>query len=363
MPGLPQRQTLVTQLTAIMRREIALGKWRDWLPNERSLSDTLQVSRNTLRTALAELRREGVIQAMHGSGNRILTTPVEDTTRPLSQDVAVLSPDPIERLRPNFTLWIDRLRILCGAKGYRLRVLHGRQYFRTNPGPALHKLLRQQPHGCWILILAGKATQRWFVENRIACVVAGSVHSGVDLPFCAQDHRAMARDAAKRMFALGHRKIALLIRRTGLAVDQESELGFQTATAEASGPTREALICRHDDTVAGVCLQVRQLMRQQPPPTALLVTNAHYHLSVAGCLQQLGKRVPQDVSIISRTDDPFLEFVAPTPARYAARPREMAEGLLSLVQPFLAGGKVTRRKVQIPPRFVAGESLGPAPQV
>lgn len=362
MPGLPQRQTLVSQLTAIMRQEIARGKWRDWLPNERTLSDTLQVSRNTLRTALAELQREGVIEARHGSGNRILATPSGGENQPLNQDVAILSPDPIERLRPNFTLWIDRLRILCGAKGYRLRVLHGRQYFRTNPGPALHKLLRQQPHGCWILILAGEATQRWFAENRVPCVVAGAVHRGVNLPFCAQDHRAMARDAARRMFALGHRKIALLIRRTGLAVDTESELGFQQAAAEAGSPRCEALICRHDDTVAGVCQQVRQLMRQQPPPTALLVTNAHYHLSVAGCLHQMGRRIPEDVSIISRTDDPFLQFVAPMPARYAARPREMAEGLLALTQPFLDGEKLSRTSVRIPPRFVPGESLAPAPK-
>jgi DNA-binding LacI/PurR family transcriptional regulator len=361
MPGLPHRQTLVAQLTTIMRREIAQGTWRDWLPNERALSDTLQVSRNTLRTALAELRREGVIRAMHGSGNRILAAPGAEGNSPPNQEVAVLSPDPMERLRPNFTLWIDRLRILCGAKGYRLRVLHGRQYFRTNPGATLHKLLRQQPHGCWILILAGIATQRWFEENHVPCVIAGAVHRGVDLPFCAQDHRALARDAAKRMFALGHRKIALLIRRTGLAIDLESELGFHEAAAEASGPACEALICRHDDTVAGVCQQVRQLMRQKPPPTGLLVTNAHYHLTVSGCLQQMGRRVPQDVSIISRTDDPFLEFMSPTPARYATLPREMAGGLLSLVQPFLAGGKTTRRNVRIPPRFLAGESLGPAP--
>jgi DNA-binding LacI/PurR family transcriptional regulator len=192
-------------------------------------------------------------------------------------------------------------------------------------------------------------------------VVAGTVHVGVNLPFCAQDHRAMARDAARRMFALGHRKIALLTRNTGLAVDLESELGFTEAAAQAKGPPREAMVCRHADSVPGVCLQVRQLMRLQPAPTALLVTNAHYHLTVSGCLQQLGKRVPADVSIISRTEDPFLQYVSPTPARYAARPREMAEGLFTLVEAMVDPTRPMPPSVRIEPRFIAGASLGPPP--
>jgi DNA-binding LacI/PurR family transcriptional regulator len=307
------------------------------------------------------LQRDGVIEALHGSGNRILAAPASpDGEVPATKDVAILSPEPIERLRPNFTLWIDQLRILCGAKGYRLHVLHGRQYFRTNPEPALHRLVRQQPHGCWIVVLAGQATQRWFEANRVPCVIAGTVHVGVDLPFCAQDHRAMSLDAAKRMLALGHRRIALLTRRTGLAVDVESELGFHEAAAAWNGSRCEPSICRHDDTVLGVCHHVRQLMRRTQPPTALLVTNAHYHLTVSGCLHQLGKRIPEDVSIVSRTDDPFLEYVLPTPARYATRPREMANGLLALIQPVLDVGRMQCHSVRIPPRFIPGESLARA---
>lgn len=359
MSILPQLQTLSSQLAVILRREIARGAWGEWLPNERVLSQRLQVSRNTLRTALGELQQAGIIRAIHGSGNRILLRPesVEPTAAP--RDLAVLSPEPAERLRPNVTLWIDRLRVLCGEKGYRLQVVHGRQYFRPNPAAALEKLMRQQPHAGWILILGGRATQHWFELNRVPCVVAGTVHVGISLPYCAQDHRAMARDAAQRLFVLGHRKIALLTRRSGLAVDAESEAGFSDAAAGRSDG--EVVICRHDDTVAGVCLQVRQLMRQDPAPTGLLVTNAHFHLTVSGCLQQLGLRVPRDVSLISRTDDPFLGYVTPEPARYTALPRQMAAGLLTLVEPLLAGRRLPRRSIAIPPRFIPGLSLGPAP--
>jgi LacI family transcriptional regulator len=357
MSFLPQRQTLVAQLVTLLQREVAAGTWHDWLPNERRLSDTFQVSRNTLRRALRELERVGVIETKHGAGNRIVKAPANRARHGARvRDVAILSPEPIERLRPSFTLWIDQLRAVCAARGYRLQVLHSRQLGRANPSQGLQKVIRQHPHGCWILILASKAAQRWFETNRIPCVVAGTVHVGIDLPYCAQDHRVMARDAARRFAAAGHRRIAILTRRTGLAADSESEAGFVEGASKS-----DALIMRHDDTVAGVRQQVRALMAQVPRPTGLLVTNAHYHLTVSTCLQQLGWRVPRDVSLISRTDDPFLNYLSPTAARYATRPREMAAGLLSLVEPFLAGTAPTPRTVHIPPRFIAGESLGPAP--
>jgi GntR family transcriptional regulator, transcriptional repressor for pyruvate dehydrogenase complex len=42
------------------------------LPGERELSETLGVSRLTLRSALARLAAEGLVQAVHGSGTRVL---------------------------------------------------------------------------------------------------------------------------------------------------------------------------------------------------------------------------------------------------------------------------------------------------
>jgi DNA-binding LacI/PurR family transcriptional regulator len=358
MLNLPQRNSLVSQTAAFLRDEINRGGWNEWLPSERTLCESLQVSRNTLRAALGQLKREGIIDPKHGAGNRISARPTKPKSGTLrSHDVAFLTPSPLEQLRPTQTLWIDEMRAMLSERGCRLHVFHGLQYFRTNPGPALQKLVRQNPHACWILMLSNEKTQRWFEQNRIPSVVAGSVYSGIDLPFRDLDHKAMCRHAAGVMLGAGHRKVALLIQKSRRAGDLESEAGFIEGVRQSPHTDAEVVIGNQEPTVAGLCNTLRRLMEQKPPPTALLVANPHYFLTVVTRLGQMGWRVPHDISVLSRDDEPFLSFVVPEPGRYLTSPYTLAKSLLRPVLEQLEGGVVTHRAIRIMPDFIRGDSL------
>jgi LacI family transcriptional regulator len=360
MLDLPQRHSLEKQTADLLRERIARGAWREWLPAERALCELLQVSRSTLRRALAQLQREGAIRAEHGAGNRILARAAAPRGRLRTREVALLAPDPLERLRPSQALWIDELRAMLAERGCRLHVLHGRQFFRANPGAALEKLVRQHPHGAWVLLMASPACQLWFARRGLPCVVAGSCHAGVELPFRDLDHRAMCRHAAGVLLGLGHRRLAFVAQQAQLAGDLESEAGFLEGVRGSRHPDATVLLCHHDATAAGIAQTLRRLVAQKPAPTALLVANAYHCLAVVSGLAGLGLRVPADISVISRDEDPFLSFLVPAPARYVASPRALARSLLQPVAELLEGGPVSRRAARLMPQFVRGASLAPA---
>lgn len=357
--SLPQRQSLVAQTVAFLNAQIDGGAWHEWLPSERSLCELLQVSRNTLRAALAQLRKDGRVRPVHGAGNQILRGPGSENARPRSQDVALLTPEPIERLRAMQSLWIDDMRALLSERGVRLRVFHGHHYFGTSPGPALQKLVSRNPHGCWILMLAGEHVQRWFSKNRIPCIVAGSTYPGLDLPFRDLDHRAMCRHTAGVLLGLGHRRFAMLTPKLGRAGDLASEAGFVEGVRQSRHADAEAMVIHHEDTVAGIALALRRILRLQPVPTALMIVHPHTYLAVTTRLAQLGVRCPGEISLVSRDDDPFLEFVVPAPARYVVGPHVLARGLLRPVLELLEGSPVTQHASMIMPEFSRGESIAP----
>lgn len=347
----------MSQTVAILRDEIARGAWREWLPGERTLCSDMQVSRNTLRAALAQLKREGLLSPEHGSGNRILCPRSMRKSELRFCDVALLTPEAIERLRPSLTLWIDDLRAMLSERGCRLHVFHGPQFFRANPAATLKKLVGQHPHGCWVLALSNETTQRWFDRNGVPSVVAGSVCAGINLPFCDIDHRAICRHSAGVMLGLGHRKLALLIQKSRRAGDLESEAGLLEGVRQSPHADAELVVVYHEGTVESICHRLRRLMEQKQPPTALLLANAYHYVTVVSGLMHGGWCVPQQVSIVSRDEDPFLSFLVPAPARYTVNPHIMARTLLRSVLELLEGGAVTHRLVRIMPDFVRGESL------
>lgn len=351
--------SLPVQVAAALREEIDRGVWSEWLPGERTLTETLQVSRKTLRKALAHLQREGRVEAVHGQGHRIMARAAPATAGAQGEAVvALLTPDPLERMRPYTSLWVNHLKTLLAEKGARLRAFDGRKFFTQHPAKALEKLRAQHPAACWLLANSTEATQRWFSEHAVPCVVAGSCHPGIELPQADLDHYALCRHAAGVLLGAGHRRVALLNERSGRAGDVESEAGFIAGVRESPHGDALPLVIHHEHSPASLGKAVQRLLEMPNPPTALLLSNGASYLTVISVLAQSGLRVPRDVSVVSRDDEPFLEFLVPPPTRYATSPHAFAKKLLKPLLQSLAGEAIVPRSTRILPAYSKGGSLG-----
>jgi DNA-binding LacI/PurR family transcriptional regulator len=362
MLKLPQRQSLEKQTATVLQEEIMRGTWRELLPGERALCEMLQISRHTLRGALGQLQRDGLINAVQGVGNRITATPVKPERKRLaSQDVGLLIPGELADLVPNHILWIDQLRAMLGERGCRLHMFHGRKYAQRDPGRALQRLLTQHAHKCWILLLSAEPVQKWFEKQRVPCIVAGTIYAGVELPYCDLDHRASCRHAAGVLLGRGHRRVALVIQKSRRAGDLESEAGFAEGIRRSAYEDTEVMIAYHDATAAGILATVKRLMQRKPAPTALLVTNVFHYLTVVTGLAQMGYRVPEDVSVVSRDGEAYYSYLVPAPTHYLVDPGHFAKALMTPVLQLLEGGAISKRAVHIMPEFQSGQSIAPLP--
>jgi LacI family transcriptional regulator len=359
----PQRyQTLPAQVGARIIAEIEKGTWSGWLPGERDLAKTLQVGRKTLRKALAHLQRDGAIATQHGLGHRINTpTSPPGAAAKAETSVGLLTAEALENLRPYTALWVDELRSLLFENNVRLAAFSGHRFFTGRPGRALARLVEQNPQTCWVLAHSNKNVQEWFHERRIPCIIAGSSHPGLPLPNVDLDFFAMCRHAVGAMLRLGHRRIALLIQESDRAGDLESERGFEDGARSSPHADVESLVVRHDGTVDDAYGALRRLFGLAKPPTAVLVAQSSFYLTTIAFLAERGLRVPRDVSLMSREDETFLNYLRPTPARYAGNPKIYAKRLLLQLQLSFAGETGAHAIHRIDAKYLPGASLGPAP--
>lgn len=355
----PQRyQSLPAQVAARIVVEIERGTWGGWLPGERALAQTLQVGRKTLRKALGHLQRDGAIATQHGQGHRIVSGKGK-TKRAVASGLSVglLTPEPLELLRPFTALWVDELRSLLFGNNVQFETFTGQRFFTAHPEKSLARLVGQNPQTCWVLAHSNEQVQQWFHAQRIACIIAGSTHPGLPLPSVDVDYFGLCRHAVGEMLRLGHRRIALFTRQSQRAGDLESERGFEDGARHSPHADAAPLIVRHDGTVEGAYRALARMFTAGTAPTAVLVAQSPYYLTTTSYLAERGLRVPRDVALLSRDDESFLAYLKPEPARYSCNPKTYAKRLLLQLQLAFEGETGAHTIHRIEPKFLPGASL------
>jgi LacI family transcriptional regulator len=120
--------------------------------------------------------------------------------------------------------------------------------------------------------------------------VPGFVSVGVDA-FGA------AYDGTNHLVGHGHRSIALVIGRGGAAGDELRERGWLQATRDAG--LSDGAIAREAWSRAGGYAAGRRLFGGTSFPSAVFVSSDIQAVGVLRALHELGRRVPQDVAIVS----------------------------------------------------------------
>lgn len=362
MLPLPQKTVLASQVVEILRTEVSSGRWKGWLPSERTLCDLLKISRPTLRRALKSLEGERAVRPVHRKGYQILPGAARAAANQEPVTVHLLSPDPLGQLRHYSHLWIAELRFKLFKHGYDLQVHHGGHYLGPGAERSLARLVAQYPNGVWILVHSSRIIQRWFTTHGIPAVITGSRHEGCNLSRVVVNMEAVCRHAAGELIRLGHRHIALVRMKTDRAGDLESDRGFLNGAELARHAVRAQIIQYDEDDPAVIARTLQRLMRLRNAPTGLLMAHASGYATVATWLSENGKRIPADISLICREDDSFLRYLMPRPASYQHSPRSFALKVDSLVQQLIRQPKKVAREIHIIPRYRPGHSVGPPPR-
>lgn len=342
-----RRTNLAETVREALHEALADGRFGAFLPGEPRLAELLGVSRVTLRSALLELKKEGLIAPHRGRRTAILAKPASAgkksgaaPRKPVPAESAgrilFLSPQRLSELSPGVLLVLDLLRAEMERHDLVLEHRHCHAFTMSAGGKALEKLTLAEPAGVYLLHQAPSGAQAWFAARKLRAIVVGTPVEDSQLPGVHTDLHATARHAVKLLRTAGHAasRIGLLVSDADLPDNRSVSAGF------VEGGAAPAMIRRHpvENEELHAWLARRPPFAGPVPPTAIITAWPAAALALIGTLAIRGdSKIPRDTSVVCLYDDPAFAMLVPYVTRYRRPPEKYVSILTRLIRRTLRG--------------------------
>ncbi len=175
-----------------------------------------------------------------------------------------------------------------------------------------------------------------------------------DLPIVLIDHRGInthvptiavtnekgGYDATKYLISLGHRAIAFITGVLDFGCSIERLEGYKVALASHDIAFESRFVTLGDFTESSGYASAKALMNQHNPPTAIFCSNDEMAIGAMKAIQDMGLRVPHDVSIIGFDDISKASMVYPPLTTIRQPLFEMGEHAAKLLVDLINGTKI-----------------------
>ena len=140
---------------------------------------------------------------------------------------------------------------------------------------------------------------------------------GINCDSVLVDNKKAAEDAVRYFIGRGHRNIGIIGGPEEVFTAQERMAGYYKALESAGIPVSESLIWHGDYTIQGGVRGLEELVQNNPEMTAVFVTNYEMTMGAMIGVNELGIRIPEQLSMIgfdnlqfARACNPKLTIVA-----------------------------------------------------
>lgn len=156
----------------------------------------------------------------------------------------------------------------------------------------------------------------------------------------------------------GHRRIALVAGRPGLATTRERIEGYRLGLQRSELRFESRLMISGGSDAAGGDEAVRRLLSLTAPPTALVIGNNHMTIGAMRALHNAGLAVPRDIALVAFDDFEWADLFSPRLTTIAQPCTELGAEAMRLLLTRLLDPAQPARSVRLSSRFVHRDSCG-----
>ncbi len=204
---------------------------------------------------------------------------INDRAGDLNYDLLLFSTSPTKQIEKSYTT-------LCKERNVEGAIISGLRL----DDPYLHEVIDQ---------------------NAFPCVLIDIPRTGDNVGHITSDSRVGASMAVRHLLEGGHRRIAMINGHDQASVSKERYEGYKDALREAGLEVREDSVYDGFFTEDGGAEAMYQILIRHPDVTAVFCASDLMALGAMRTLEKLGRKVPDDMSVIGFDDITISAYCSP----------------------------------------------------
>lgn len=224
-------------------------------------------------------------------------------------------------------------------------------------------LAEKQVDGILFVAVSGMTLQhiQKLQARRLPLVVIDRDVPGATIDSVMVDNARGGWLATRHLIELGHRHIGCIAGPSDLTPSAERVRGYRQALAGSDIPVDETLIVKGDFHYEGGYQKTRQLLAMDSPPTAIFACNDLMAVGVISGAVELGRQVPEDLSVVGFDDIRLASFTTP-PLTTVVQPKyEMGVLAVTMLVECLRDRNHQPRQRLLDTSLVIRQTTGPVP--
>lgn len=198
------------------------------------------------------------------------------------------------------------------------------------------------------------------LRRYVPCVSLHHVPGG-GVPLIGSSPREVGRLAARHLVEVGRRLVGTVAGPFRRHVVRGRLRGAEDWLRESGLLLEEDLVAEADWTPGGAASATRLLLEREPAVDAVIVHSDLMAVGVLDALRQAGRKIPEDVAVVSCDDLPFAAHLAPPLTTVRLPLEETGAQAVELLLRRMAGEELDPAPLLLPVELVVRASSVPAP--
>ncbi len=318
------------------------------------LALNLGVNRYTVEAALLELEREGLLIGQGPRRRRLVVRPDGMSDRQLRVGILLYEKKDDQRK------YIIKLPDALTNAGHTVVATTKTLIELKMDATRVSRFVKQTAADAWLVMGGSHEVLKWFSTQSVPVFALFGRREGLPIAAYGPDYRVAQMAATRHLVKLGHRRIVMLSRRErrqpkpGLP-----ESAFLNELQNLGIKAGDYNLPEWEETRLGLQQLLNSLFRVTPP-TAFIIDEPDVLIATYQFLAEKGFRVPQQVSIVSTENHTQFSWCGTPFAHYEWDESRVVSRIIRWAVA-VSRGRRDIKQTLVPTKFIASNSIGPAP--